>query len=115
MGCVIGVLWVVGMVKKKGLDDGHNAYSWAWIDVVSILGICGHCFESLYYVDWRLNWLTTSIPGLCSWLCQAGRHGGEIHPPGLGELPAEVYRWLEHQSNPAGPYWRCFVHCTACD
>ena len=35
VGCVIGVAWVVGMVKKKGLDGGNDAYSWAWIDVVS--------------------------------------------------------------------------------
>ena len=55
LGCFIGIAWVVGMVKRKGLDDGNDAYSWAWIDVVSILGICGHCFESLYYEDWRLN------------------------------------------------------------
>ena len=110
MGCIIGVVWVVGMVKKKGLDDGNDAYSWAWIDVVSVLDICGY-----NYVDWRLNWLTTSIPGLCSWLCQAGGDCGQIYPSGLGKLPAEVYRWLEHQSDPAGSYWRCFVHCTARD
>ena len=56
MGCVIGVVWVVGMVKKKGLDDGNNAYSWAWIDVVSILGICGRCSEviSLCELEARL-------------------------------------------------------------
>lgn len=39
-GCMIGVLWVMGLVWTKGRDGGRDPTSWAWIDVVrtSILG-----------------------------------------------------------------------------
>ncbi len=33
-GCMIGVLWVMGLVWTKGRDAGRDPTSWAWIDVV---------------------------------------------------------------------------------
>lgn len=39
VGCIVGIGWVIGMVKSKGLDGGNDAWgSWAWIDVVYAVG-----------------------------------------------------------------------------
>lgn len=42
VGCVAGIAWVIGMVMRKGLDGGRDAGSWAWIDVVSKIGLFSH-------------------------------------------------------------------------
>ena len=34
-GCIIGVLFVIGVVMFMGNDGGSDPNSWAWIDVVS--------------------------------------------------------------------------------
>ena len=33
--CTSGIIWVLSMVMRKGLDGGRDAGSWAWLDVVS--------------------------------------------------------------------------------
>lgn len=35
LGCIVGVLAVIGMVLSMGLDGGRDPESWAWIDAVS--------------------------------------------------------------------------------
>lgn len=37
IGCSAAVVWVVGLVLVKGIDEGADAGRWAWIDVVSDL------------------------------------------------------------------------------
>ena len=59
--------------------------------------------------------LTECAPGLCSWLCQTGRDGSEVHPSGVGKLSTEVYRWLEYFTNLIGRHWRRFIDSTARD
>lgn len=119
VGCVVGIAWVIGMVMRKGLDGGRDAWSWAWIDLVSSFAGSAHFLRAailcIHCVKWKMRWLTEGTPGLRGWLRQAGRHRGEIRPTGVGELSAEVYGWLEHRSDPAGCRWRCFVNCTARD
>ncbi|KAM0799245.1 cystinosin [Usnea florida] len=36
--CTSGIIWVVSMVMRKGLDGGKDAGSWAWLDVVYAVG-----------------------------------------------------------------------------
>ncbi|CAF9921884.1 MAG: hypothetical protein HETSPECPRED_004663 [Heterodermia speciosa] len=40
VGCVVGMLWVVGVVLGKGKDWGRDPLGWAWIDVIYALGFC---------------------------------------------------------------------------
>lgn len=40
VACIVGIVWVIGMVMRQGLDGGRDAGSWAWIDVVSRLHCC---------------------------------------------------------------------------
>jgi cystinosin len=34
-GCILGIVATILLVKWKGIANGHDASSWAWIDVVS--------------------------------------------------------------------------------
>ena len=34
LGCLTGVLWMVGVVLVQGRDGGNDPSTWAWIDVV---------------------------------------------------------------------------------
>ena len=36
VGCIVGVLWVAGIVLGKGNDSGRDPLGWAWIDVVRV-------------------------------------------------------------------------------
>lgn len=38
VACIVGIVWVIGMVMRQGLDGGRDAGSWAWIDVVYAFG-----------------------------------------------------------------------------
>ncbi|MCJ1468865.1 hypothetical protein MMC07_007495 [Pseudocyphellaria aurata] len=39
VGCVIGVVWMVGLVLVKGKDGGRDPNGFAWIDVVEAVGM----------------------------------------------------------------------------
>lgn len=41
VGCVVGMLWVVGVVLGKGKDWGRDPLGWAWIDVVRVAEMYG--------------------------------------------------------------------------
>ena len=54
VGCVIGVVWVVGLVLAKGGEGGRDPFRWAWIDVVSsgdISSSCGRNKRCLHTAD----------------------------------------------------------------
>ena len=41
VGCIVGVLWVAGVVLGKSKDWGRDPLGWAWIDVVCVAEIYG--------------------------------------------------------------------------
>lgn len=36
-GCVVGILFTVGLVLAKGREGGYDARGWAWLDVVCLI------------------------------------------------------------------------------
>ena len=100
LGCVVSVLWVVGLVIKGG---GEDARGWAWIDVVSgvIAALLGHFFFSCLWLIVRA--------GVRRWLFETGDHGRQIYTASLDELQAQIYDGLEHLSDFARFGWRSAV------
>ena len=115
MGSVLGIAIVIGIVAKTGLNGGRDAGAWAWIDVVSQSSSQSYFPRFIIFGGLENRLMTEGTLGICSWLCQADRHDNQVHSPSLGKLPAQVYRWLEHQPDSVGSSWWNFVNCSACD
>jgi len=37
-GCVAAIVWAIMIVRLRGKDGGYDASTWAWIDVIYVLG-----------------------------------------------------------------------------
>ncbi len=105
-GCMIGVLWVMGLVWTKGRDGGRDPTSWAWIDVV--------CTSILDNPSNTTNY-PSQPPGLRNRLRQTNHHPNKIPPPNLHQPPPPIDRRLVHRASPARPRWWHPVHRAAAD